>query len=63
MHRFSASLAASNDQVLLGSLTSLESRLEGVARNHHDCRVFAALRQMAGLSVASKPGQDEAVPV
>jgi hypothetical protein len=42
---------------------STEFVIAGVARNHHDCGVATALRQMAGLSVASVPGQDEAVSV
>jgi hypothetical protein len=63
MHRFSAAPAVYNDQVLWCRPGSLQFRRLSVARNQRDCDTVTALRQMAGLSVASKPGQDEAVSV
>jgi hypothetical protein len=63
MHAFSAPNSPIDLTTQLGTLVSTEFAAAGVARNHHDCGVATALRQKAGLSVASAPGQDEAVSV
>ncbi|MFC6789418.1 hypothetical protein ACFQE0_07165 [Methylobacterium komagatae] len=63
MHRFSALIIEFYGEFQSRFPARLEFQSMGVARNQRDCGVFDALRQMADLSVASEPGQDEAVPV